>query len=77
MMLRPDGLYDLGAVIEYNTDPAIPGYGSAIFLHIWRAHGQKPTAGCVAIDRSHLEVLLRWLNAADHPMIILGPKDPD
>ena len=70
-MRRADGLYDLGAVIEYNTDPVVPGAGSAIFIHIWRDNGQKPTAGCVALDRKHLQHLLKWLKARMNPEVIL------
>jgi L,D-peptidoglycan transpeptidase YkuD (ErfK/YbiS/YcfS/YnhG family) len=70
-MLRPDGLYDLGAVIEYNTDPVVAGYGSAIFMHIWRDHGRKPTAGCVALERWRLRHLLKWLRSDMNPVIVL------
>jgi L,D-peptidoglycan transpeptidase YkuD (ErfK/YbiS/YcfS/YnhG family) len=38
--------YDAFAVIEFNADPAIPGRGSAIFLHEGTA---SPTDGCVSI----------------------------
>lgn len=72
-MRRPDGIYDIGAVIEYNTSPVIPGKGSAIFMHIWREHGQKPTAGCVALNSRNLRHLLAWLNAGKLPVIILDP----
>jgi len=73
-MLRPDGLYDLGAVIRYNMDPVVSGQGSAIFLHIWHNGGRKPTAGCVALDRERLRTLLGWLDANKHPAVWLDPK---
>ena len=72
-MRRKDGLYDLGAVIAYNIEPVVPGNGSAIFLHVWRDYGRKPTAGCVALDRGHLRRLLKWLRADKKPeVVILG-----
>ena len=37
----------VAAVLEHNTDPVVPGMGSAIFLHVWSAPGQS-TSGCVA-----------------------------
>lgn len=70
-MLRKDGLYDIGAVIEYNTAPVIPGKGSAIFIHVWREHGTKPTAGCVALNSRNLRRLLEWLNKEANPVIRL------
>ena len=56
-MWREDGLYDLVVEIGYNDSPAVPGLGSAIFLHIIRPDW-KPTAGCVAVFP---EVLLHVL----------------
>jgi len=73
-MLRPDGLYDLGAVIEYNTDPVVAGKGSAIFIHIRHHKKDRPTAGCVALDRPKLRHLLRWLHANLDPVILLDAK---
>ncbi|NMC33647.1 MAG: L,D-transpeptidase family protein [Veillonellaceae bacterium] len=70
-MRRADGLYQLGAVIGYNTDPVMPGRGSAIFLHVWKGPGQ-PTSGCVAMALPDLERLVGWLDPARQPRIILG-----
>ena len=68
---RSDDLYKYGIVIEYNTDPIVPGKGSAIFIHIWRGPGQ-PTSGCVALSESHLIRLLHWLDQSLNPVIILN-----
>jgi len=50
---RADGLYDLIVPLGYNDDPAVPGKGSAIFLHCAKP-GLKPTAGCVALAKPDL-----------------------
>ncbi len=55
---RTDGLYDLIVPLGYNDDPAIPGHGSAIFLHCAKP-GMKPTAGCVALRKADLIEALR------------------
>ena len=73
-MLRPDGLYDVGAVIRYNMDPVVSGQGSAIFIHIWRNGGRKPTAGCVALDEGRLRKLLAWLDVKKNPAVWLDPR---
>lgn len=59
---RADALYDLIVVIGYNDKPAVPGLGSAIFLHV-RAPDGGATAGCVAIQREYLIGILRALDA--------------
>ncbi|MBP2649658.1 MAG: hypothetical protein H6Q74_483 [Firmicutes bacterium] len=69
-MLRSDGLYCYGVVIEYNTAPVVPGKGSAIFMHIWRAPGQ-PTRGCVAMAKEHLVKLIAWLDPVCWPVIAI------
>jgi L,D-peptidoglycan transpeptidase YkuD (ErfK/YbiS/YcfS/YnhG family) len=56
---------------EYVTSrPARVGGGSAIFLHV---NGRGSTAGCVSVSRSHLAGILRWLDPAAHPRIVMGP----
>jgi L,D-peptidoglycan transpeptidase YkuD (ErfK/YbiS/YcfS/YnhG family) len=71
-MRRADDLYSLGAVIEYNTKPIVPGHGSAIFLHVWR-DPDKPTAGCVALAKLNLQALLSALNPSLSPVVVLNP----
>ncbi|MFF5225662.1 L,D-transpeptidase [Dactylosporangium sp. NPDC000521] len=61
--------YNHFAVIRYNM-PATPGRGSGIFLHV--AIG-NPTLGCVALPSGDLVALLRWLNPAANPRIVLSP----
>ncbi|WP_050526967.1 L,D-transpeptidase family protein [Pseudorhodobacter aquimaris] len=52
-MRRADPLYDLVMITDWNWPDAVPGRGSAIFLHQWRRMGY-PTAGCVAFARADL-----------------------
>lgn len=59
-MFRPDRMYDLVAVLDWNRAPVEPGRGSAIFLHVWRA-ARRPTAGCIAFAAADLGwILVRW-----------------
>lgn len=50
---RPDPLYDIVLVTDWNYPQAAPGQGSAIFVHQRRRAGY-PTAGCLALRRDHL-----------------------
>ncbi|MFM8302732.1 MAG: L,D-transpeptidase [Actinomycetota bacterium] len=68
-MLNPPA-YDYGAVIAYNVDRT-PGLGSAIFLHVSKA---GPTAGCVALPEDRLLEVLRWLDPAKTPRIVMGTR---
>ncbi|MDR9394579.1 L,D-transpeptidase family protein [Roseovarius sp. SYSU LYC5161] len=52
-MRRPDPLYDLVIVTDWNWPRAEPWLGSCIFLHQWRRPGY-PTAGCIGLRRDHL-----------------------
>ena len=50
---RPDPLYDLILITDWNWPYATRGKGSAIFIHTWR----KPrhhTAGCIGLARADL-----------------------
>ena len=55
-MRRADPLYDLVLITDWNWPHAVPGRGSAIFIHQWRKPGH-PTEGCIAFRRDHL----RWI----------------
>lgn len=69
-MLRPDGLYRLGAMVAHNP-VNLPHAGSCIFLHLWRGPGQ-PTAGCTAMAEDDLKRVLSWLDPAAEPRLVQG-----
>jgi len=60
---RDDGLYDVIIVLGHNDAPPVAGLGSAVFLHCRRE--ERPTLGCIAIDRDRLINLLPRLTPAD------------
>lgn len=57
-LCRADPLYDLVILTDWNWPQAVPGKGSAIFIHRWRRPGY-PTEGCVALRPEHLHWLAR------------------
>ena len=57
---RADPLYDLIILTDWNWPYAVPGRGSAIFIHQWR-HPGYPTEGCIALKRTHLHKIARSL----------------
>jgi L,D-peptidoglycan transpeptidase YkuD (ErfK/YbiS/YcfS/YnhG family) len=59
-MRRADPLYDLVLVTGWNWPIAVPGLGSAIFLHVWRGPGAS-TEGCVAFSRPDLLWIIKRL----------------
>ena len=68
-----DPQYRYFAVIDYNVPvrPAIPARGSGIFLHV--RHPGHATAGCVALAEPDLLGVLRWLDPAAAPRVVLAP----
>ena len=62
-------VYQSFAWIEYNTDPVVPGRGSAIFLHDDDGHA---TAGCVSLPPGKLDTVLDWLRRSDDPRVAIG-----
>jgi L,D-peptidoglycan transpeptidase YkuD (ErfK/YbiS/YcfS/YnhG family) len=70
------GAYRYAAITSYNTNPILAGAGSAIFLHrnSYDSAGRSlPTSGCVSLRESDLLAVLRWLDPAKHPRIVMGP----
>lgn len=57
---RPDPLYDLVLITDWNWPDAVPGRGSAIFLHRWRRPG-APSAGCIAFAAPDLAWIAQGL----------------
>ena len=67
-----DQRYRTGFVIRHNPEN-VPGAGSCIFAHLWKAPG-APTAGCTAMDDGAMQALLGWLDPAQHPVFVLLPQ---
>jgi len=61
--------YDLAVVIDYNRTPVVQGAGSGIFLHVTAG---RPTNGCISIPLTDLVRVMRWLNPAARPRILIG-----
>ena len=57
---RNDFKYDYVIHIKYNTKNIQIGKGSAIFLHLTKNY--KTTAGCVAMNKKDLLILLKIIN---------------
>ncbi|MGI3169579.1 L,D-transpeptidase family protein [Pseudooceanicola sp. C21-150M6] len=63
---RADPLYDIILLTDWNWPEAVPGAGSAIFLHQWRRPGY-PTEGCLAFARPDI----RWIAEQAVPGTVL------
>jgi L,D-peptidoglycan transpeptidase YkuD (ErfK/YbiS/YcfS/YnhG family) len=49
--------------------------GGGIFLHVQAQRVQdRPTAGCVAMAPRRIAALLRWLDPAAGPVVVMGPR---
>tara|TARA_B100000003_G_C10914096_1_gene364435 strand:+ start:1138 stop:1644 length:507 start_codon:yes stop_codon:yes gene_type:complete len=57
---RKDYKYDYLLPIEYNTKKRKLGKGSAIFIHLTKNY--KSTAGCIALKKNDLLILLKLIN---------------
>ncbi|PZG02309.1 L,D-transpeptidase family protein [Micromonospora deserti] len=65
------------AVITYNMPPNVatpePYAGSGIFLHEFSTASGNATAGCVSLSHANLVSVLRWLDPARSPRIVICP----
>ena len=53
VLSRPDPLYDVILLTDWNWPLTTKGKGSAIFVHSWR-RPRHPTEGCIALASHHL-----------------------
>jgi L,D-peptidoglycan transpeptidase YkuD (ErfK/YbiS/YcfS/YnhG family) len=72
-MRRHDFAYRWLVEIRHNSDPPLPGAGSAIFFHIRRGE-TRPTAGCTTMAEHDLVTLITWLRSDRHPCYVLLPR---
>jgi D-alanyl-D-alanine dipeptidase len=73
-MLRPDGLYRYGLMVDHNAPDTKPGAGSCIFFHLWRRPG-APTVGCTAMNEAAMLAVLAWLDASKKPIVVQLPRN--
>lgn len=73
-MRHNDFAYRWLVEIRHNSDPPVPGNGSAIFFHIRRGVN-RPTAGCTTMAESDLVRIITWLKASRDPCFALLPND--
>ncbi len=60
--------YEYAIAFDFNQQPVVPDANSAIFLH----EGGGATPGCIVVGRSTLVDIMRWLDPAARPRIVLG-----
>ena len=68
-MKRKDSLYEYGIWVLYNSNPAIAGNGSCIFIHVWR-NEHSGTAGCTAMAKENIVKLIYWLDKKKKPVLL-------
>ncbi len=73
-MRHGDFAYRWLVEIRHNSDPPVPGAGSAIFFHIRRGP-QRPSAGCTTMAEENLVELIRWLRTGKRPHYALLPRE--
>lgn len=71
-MKSTDWAYRWRIEIRHNSEPILPGRGSAIFFHIRRGE-TKPTSGCTTLAEDELVRLIRWLRAPARPFYVVAP----
>jgi len=59
-MFRRDRKYDLVIVLDYNLNKPVPFKGSAVFIHLTKNY--QSTAGCIALSKNDMLVLLKIIN---------------
>ena len=60
-LFRPDHLYDIVILTNWNWPHAVKGRGSAIFIHSWRKKGH-PTEGCIALSKDNLLKIAKFID---------------
>lgn len=73
-MKQNDEAHSLKLFIAHNPPPkATPYAGSAIFFHIWRGGGSKPTAGCTTMAETDLKRIVARIDPNKLPVYVLLP----
>lgn len=77
ILRRRDELYRWVIEVDHNhlssAGSPVPGRGSCIFFHVWR-RPEGASVGCAMMSRGHMEELMRWLEPASSPVVVLLPE---
>lgn len=65
----PSGIYRSGKQ-RFARQAPDTGAGGGIFLHVSASH---PTTGCVSVSLPAMRAIVRWLDPAAHPRIVMAP----
>lgn len=72
-MLRTDHRYQYGIMVAHNQNPAQPGAGSCIFLHVEFSPGYE-TSGCTAMSPEAIKAVILWLDPDAVPLLVQLPE---
>jgi len=72
-MLRADGVFRLGFVIQQNAPEVVPGAGSCVFFHVERGPSLA-TSGCTSTSLADLERIVTWLEPELEPVLVELPE---
>jgi L,D-peptidoglycan transpeptidase YkuD (ErfK/YbiS/YcfS/YnhG family) len=73
-MRSGDFAYHWLVEIQHNSDPPVPGAGSAIFFHIRRGVN-RATTGCTTMAEPELVKMIAWFRLSRHPAYALFPAE--
>jgi len=55
--------------VRRTAQPSNTSRGGGIFLHVSKG---EPTVGCVSMPRADMRRIVRWLDPAAHPVVVIG-----
>lgn len=61
--------YNLGVIVNHNTNPYLKGYGSCIFIHNW-ADPNETSSGCTEMNHANMKKLIFLLDSGKYPTLI-------
>jgi L,D-peptidoglycan transpeptidase YkuD (ErfK/YbiS/YcfS/YnhG family) len=76
LMLREDDHYEIAILVAHNANPAVPGAGSCIFLHVWEGP-DVAVRGCTAMAKPVLRTLSQWLEPGAAALVALPKAEYD
>ena len=73
--MRHAGIYyELGVVVDHNSNNIVTGAGSCIFLHNW-ADPDETMSGCTGMSPEIMKKIVYWLDDSKNPVLVQLTKD--